>query len=112
MNNTQQPRNLFATSTFWGVVVLLYQGIQPNLTDIINKGWNAERGLGLVSSALVAGWAITNRYSEDKNIYTPGIVPGRSKDDVLANASEVVDNAKTVISLADMIKNNKVDKVV
>jgi len=111
MTTKQEPRNLFATSTFWGIAVLLYQTVQPNLTDIINKGWNAERALGLVSAGLVAGWSITSRYSEDKNIYTPSIFPGRSKEQAAINAVEdVVGTVQQVISLAELMKN-KVDRV-
>lgn len=94
-----KPRNLFLTSTFWSILILLTQACWQPVSDIVLKGATSDRIQVVALAILTSMYGITQRLDKDESLYTPDFLPGRNKNQV-------------VVSVVDTTKNKLIEEFI
>ena len=79
------PRNLFATKTFYILTSIVISAVAPNISEMAKSGVTVERALLLLSTLCGSGVMVIDRMEKEKGLYTPSFVSGRNKSDAIAN---------------------------
>lgn len=80
--NSTQPKSIFSSKTFWGIVLTTLAAIAPILGESADKGTLEGSDIAQIVVILCGTGATLVGRVEAGNVYTPNSMPGPNKTDM------------------------------
>jgi hypothetical protein len=78
-----KPQSLFATPTFWVILIIALQTIGPQLERMADAKAVTVKDMVVIFNLLVGGAAVlVARVNDISDVYTPKGIPGPNKEDI------------------------------
>ena len=110
-----KPVNLFSSSTFISLIIVVLSAAQPSILDISKNGGSFEKYFNLIITFFGAIGVAADKVDKEKNVYTPDWFPvGRNSDEVVAKIEESVSVEKVALKVATSVEEttSKVNEMV
>ena len=110
-----KPVNLFSSSTFISLIIVVLSAAQPSILDISKNGGSFDKYFNLIITFFGAIGVAADKVDKEKNVYTPNWFPvGRNSDEVVAKIEESVPVKEVALKVATSVEEttSKVNEMV